>query len=147
MPDFDPADFENALIDQLRANGGEVVEGPLKGHPLIVLTSTGAKSGQPRRAILTFSRDGDDYIVAGTAGGSPTVPSWVPNLQAHPHVALEAEGRTFEGDATVVADDSERKRLWDQHVERLPWFGAYPEQAKRVIPVIRLTPTNGSKSG
>jgi deazaflavin-dependent oxidoreductase (nitroreductase family) len=146
MTQFDPAAWENALIEHMRANGGEVTEGPLAGHPLLVLTSTGAKSGQPRRAILTYSRDGDDYVVAGTAGGSPTVPSWVANVAAHPHATIETGARTFEIDARVVTDDAERQRLWDRHVERLPWFGEYPEKSGRVIPVIRLTPSNGSTS-
>jgi deazaflavin-dependent oxidoreductase (nitroreductase family) len=147
MTDFDPAAWENALIDHMRAHDGEVKDGPLAGHPLLVLSSTGAKSGQPRRAILTYSRDGDDYIVAGTAGGAPTVPGWVPNLVAHPHASIETGGQTFEIDARVVRDDAERQRLWDQHVARLPWFAEYPEKADRVIPVIRLTPANGSSAG
>lgn len=140
MPDFDPADFENALIEDMRAHDGAVTQGPLAGHPLLVLTSTGAKSGQRRRAILTFSRDGDDYIVAGTGGGAPTQPSWLPNLRAHPHVAIEAENRTFEADARIVVGD-ERDRLWERHVAALPHFAAYPKTANRVIPVVRLTPT------
>jgi len=70
MPDFDPIEFENSLIQQMRANDGKVTSGPLAGHPLLVLSSSGAKTNEPRRAILTFSRDNGDYIVAGTAGGS-----------------------------------------------------------------------------
>ena len=74
--------FENAMIDEMRANGGKVVTGPLAGQSLLILHSIGAKSGQERRAILTWSRDGGDYVVAGTAGGSPTTPAWVHNLEA-----------------------------------------------------------------
>ena len=62
--------WEEALIADLRANGGRASQGPLKGHPIIVMYSTGAKSGERRRSILTISRDGDAYVVAGTAGGS-----------------------------------------------------------------------------
>jgi len=91
------------------------------------------------RAILTFSRDSGDYIVAGTAGGSPTTPAWVSNLRHHPEVTVEAENRTFPATATIV-DANERDRLWDQHVARLPWFADYPTQSGRTIPVIRLTP-------
>jgi hypothetical protein len=80
----DAAAWEAALIADMRANGGRVTQGPLAGHPLLILTSTGAKSGQPRTAILTYHLDGDDYLVAGTAGGSPTTPAWVHNFVAEP---------------------------------------------------------------
>ncbi|MDO8483446.1 MAG: nitroreductase/quinone reductase family protein [Candidatus Limnocylindrales bacterium] len=72
MSDWDPAAFENALIDDMRAHGGAVTTWPLSGDPLLIMISTGAKTGEPRRALPTFSRDGTDYIVAGSAGGSPT---------------------------------------------------------------------------
>ena len=132
-------EFEQALIEEMRAHDGAVTTGPLAGHPLLVLSSSGAKTNEPRRAILTFSRDQGDYIVAGTAGGSPTTPAWVYNLREHPAVEIEAENRTFGATARVV-DGEERDRLWDQHVARLPHFAEYPEKARRVIPIIRITP-------
>jgi deazaflavin-dependent oxidoreductase (nitroreductase family) len=139
MSDFEPNAFEQKLIADMRAHGGEVTSGPLKGHPLLIMTSTGAKSGEPRRAILTFTRDGDDYIVAGTAGGSPTTPAWVHNLRDHPQVEVEVQTRTVPATATIV-DGAERDRLWDRHVEQLPWFAEYPKTAGRVIPMVRITP-------
>ncbi len=135
----DPKAWEDQLIAEMRANGGKVTQGPLAGHPLMVMTSKGAKSGEPRRAILTYSRDGDDFVVAGTAGGSPTTPNWVYNLEADPHASIEADNATFGATATVIKDGPERDRLWAQHVETLPWFAPYPEQSGRVIPVIRLS--------
>jgi deazaflavin-dependent oxidoreductase (nitroreductase family) len=140
MPDDAGNSWEDTLIADIRANGGRPSSGPLKGHPLLIMISTGAKSGQPRRAILTWSRDGDDYIVAGTKGGSPTEPLWVENLRVQPAVSLEVAGREFAAVATVLSDGAERDRLWDQHVAALPWFGPYPAKTDRVIPVIRLTP-------
>lgn len=140
MSDFDPKAFEDALIAQMRANDGKVTSGPLEGHPLLVMTSSGAKTSEPRRAILTFSRDNGDFIVAGTAGGSPTAPAWIANLREHPEVQIEAENRTVPAIATVVHDGDERDRLWEQHVERLPWFAEYPDKVRRVIPMVRLTP-------
>lgn len=139
MTDWDPKAFENALIDDMRAHDGNVTSGPLAGHPLLVMTSKGAKTGTERRAILTFSRDGGDYVVAGSASGAPTDPDWLHNVQANPDVAIEAENKRFAATATVV-DNEERNRLWEQHVEALPHFAEYPEQAGRVIPVVRLTP-------
>ena len=143
MTEFDPASFDDALIADMRANDGKVTTGPLAGHPLLVLTSDGARSGEPRRAILTWTRDGDDYVVAGTAGGSPTTPAWVHNLKADPDVTIEVETRTVPARATVIEDGPERDRLWDQHVAGLPWFADYPSQTGRTIPIVRLTPAEG----
>ena len=132
--------FENAMIEEMRANGGAVVTGPLAGHPLLILNSIGAKTGEKRRAILTYSRDAGDYIVAGTAGGSPTTPAWVHNLEAHGDVTIEVATKVSDASTRVIASGAERDRLWDQHVAVLPNFAAYPEQSGRVIPMVRITP-------
>jgi deazaflavin-dependent oxidoreductase (nitroreductase family) len=139
MVDASAAAWEDQLIAEMRANGGKVTQGPLAGHPLMIMTSKGAKSGEERRAILTFSRDGDDYIAAGTAGGSPTTPAWVHNVEANPTVGIEANNETFDAKAQVITSGPERDRLWAQHVKTLPWFADYPEQSGRVIPVVRLS--------
>lgn len=139
MTDFDPVAFENALIDDMRANNGAVTTGPLAGTTLLVLNSKGAKTGKPRRAILTFSRDGAEYVIAGSASGSPKDPAWLANLEADPKVTFEADGRTFEATASV-ADAADRDRLWDQHVAAHPNFAEYPAQTGRVIPIVRLSP-------
>lgn len=99
----------------------------------------GAKSGERRRAILTYSRDGDDYVVAGTDNGAPRDPAWLANVRADPDVTIEIGRRSFEALASV-AEGEERVRLWDQHVARLPWFADYPAQAGRRIPMVRLSP-------
>ena len=135
--------FEDALIADMRAHGGAVTTGPLAGHPLMVVTSRGAKTGEPRRAILTYTRDAGDYVVAGTAGGSPTTPSWVHNIMADPRITVEVGNRTYDATATLV-DDAERGRLWERHVAALPHFGEYPEKAGRVIPMVRITLAGGS---
>ena len=141
MTDWDPEAFENALIADMQANCGRVTSGPLAGHPLLVMTSTGARMGQTRRAVLTFSREGADYVIAGTASGAPTDPDWVANVQANPRVEVEAEDRTF-GATASVAEGAERDPLWAQHVEALPWFADYPEAVGRVIPMVRITPSD-----
>jgi deazaflavin-dependent oxidoreductase (nitroreductase family) len=135
--------WEEALIADLRANGGRPSQGPLKGHPIIVMYSTGARSGERRRSILTTSRDGEAYVVAGTAGGSASTPSWVANLEAHPDVEFELGDQTYTGRAEVFRDGTERDRLWDAHVALLPHFAAYPEQTGRVIPMARIVKTEG----
>jgi deazaflavin-dependent oxidoreductase (nitroreductase family) len=132
--------FEDQLIAEMRSNDGKVVSGPLAGHPLLIMTSRGAKTGEPRRAILTYHRDGDDYVVAGTASGSTSDPDWLHNLQADPKITIEAQNEQFSATATIV-EGSDRDRLWDDHVTALPWFADYPAQTGRVIPMIRLTPS------
>ena len=141
MPETAVNPWEEQLIADVRANGGRPSQGPLKGHPLLLMWSIGAKSGQERRSILTYSRDGDDYIVAGTKSGAPDDPFWVANVEAQPRVRVEAANDTFDADATVYREGPERDRLWDQHVAALPHFGKYEAQVagKRTIPVIRLT--------
>jgi deazaflavin-dependent oxidoreductase (nitroreductase family) len=132
--------WEEDLIADLRANGGRPTGGPLAGHPLMLMYSTGARSGLRRRSILTYSRDGEDYVVAGTNGGGTTQPAWLANIEANPAVELEVANETVTATAHVTTGD-ERARLWEQHVAALPWFGTYPEQVGgREIPVIRLVP-------
>lgn len=131
--------FADRVIADMRAHGGAVTTGPLAGHPLLILTALGATSGQPRRALLTWSRDGGDYIVAGTDGGAPTDPAWVRNVATHPDVTLEVDDRTLPAIASLV-EGPDRERLWRAHVAALPWFAGYPAKAGRDIPVIRLRP-------
>ena len=132
--------WEEALIADMRANGGRPTSGPLEGHPLMLLYSTGAKSGQRRRSILTYSQQDGEYVVAGTAGGSKVDPAWVANLRANPQVEIEIGDRTFSGEAVLLEGaGEERERLWNEHVAQLPWFGDYPEQVGgRPIPMARL---------
>lgn len=131
--------WEEALIADLRANGGMPSQGPLAGHPLMLMYSTGAKTGERRRSILTYSRDGDAYVVAGTASGSKTNPAWIANVAADPHVGVEIANEEFDATA-AIAEGAERDRLWAEHVEQLPWFADYPAQVGgRVIPMVRLT--------
>lgn len=141
MTDWDPVAFEEGLIADMRANGGAVTKGPLAGRPVLIMTSTGAKTGESRRALLNFTRDSGDYVVAGSKNGDPSDPSWLHNLRADPDVAVEAEGRTFRARASV-ADGADLHRLWDQHVAALPNFADYPEKAGREIPMVRLTPVD-----
>ena len=137
---FDAAAFEEQLIADMRANGGRPSGGPLAGQPILLLFSTGARTGERRRSILSYSLDGDALVVAGTASGSKVDPAWVANAAKNPDVEVEAGNETYRATATVHRDGPERDRLWNQHVGQLPWFGDYPCQVGgRVIPVVRLT--------
>lgn len=133
--------WEEQLIADVRANGGRPSQGPLAGQPLMLLYSTGAKSGERRRSIVTYSSDPDGYVIAGTNGGNPEkAPSWLANITAEPNVELEIANAIVQATAREVTGD-ERDRLWAQHVDQLPHFGKYPAQITgRTIPVVRLTP-------
>jgi len=132
--------WEDQLIADLKAHGGRPSSGPLAGQPLVIMYSTGSKSGQRRRSILTYSKDGDDLVVAGTNRGMEQDPAWIANVRADPNVTLELGDKTVEATAKPV-EGAERDRLWASHVEQLPWFGKYEEQVTaRQIPVVKLTP-------
>jgi deazaflavin-dependent oxidoreductase (nitroreductase family) len=109
----------------------------MAGRPLMILTTTGAKSGEPREAIVTYTRDGDAYVIAASKSGAPTNPAWFYNILANPTVTVEADGAKFEAHATVT-DGAERQRLWDQHSDERPEFKEYPKITTRVIPMITL---------
>jgi deazaflavin-dependent oxidoreductase (nitroreductase family) len=131
------ADWNRQLIATLRENNGEVPDGPMAGRPLLILTTKGAKTGQPREAVLTFTRDDGRYVVAASAAGAPTDPDWYRNILANPAVQVEAKGETFNATASV-APPGERERLWQQHVNERPEFADYPEKSGRTIPVVTL---------
>src|SRR5512135_2336880 len=104
-----PASWEETLIADLRANGGRPSRGPLAGHPILLMWSTGATSGLERRAILTYSRDGEDLVVA-SASGADHDPAWIANVRKQPRVRLEVAGETFDATAAVEASGPERDR-------------------------------------
>jgi deazaflavin-dependent oxidoreductase (nitroreductase family) len=137
---FDANSWEDQLIADMRANGGRPSQGPLAGEPLLILYTTGAKSGQRRRSIVNYHVEGDDYYVAGTKGGAPTNPSWIANIEANPDVTIEVANKELEASATVLTG-AERDRAWDEHVVNAPKFGEYPAKVTtRTIPMVRISP-------
>jgi deazaflavin-dependent oxidoreductase (nitroreductase family) len=133
---MDYAEMTRIMTEDIRQHG-EVTQGPMKGKPLMVLTTTGARTGLARTSIVTYSRDGDRYAIAASKGGAPTHPAWFHNLVANPEVTVETGGETFTARATVTGG-SQRDQLWDRHVALLPEFGEYPKKTDRVIPMILL---------
>jgi deazaflavin-dependent oxidoreductase (nitroreductase family) len=141
MTDADPrtayAAMTAALIADFRAHHGEVTAGPFAGRRLLLLTTTGAMSGQPRLAPLVYTLDGDRYVVVASKGGAPSHPAWYLNLVANPAVTVEVGGETFPARA-VVTGGAERERLFAAHAAANPTFTDYQRRTTRVLPVVVL---------
>jgi deazaflavin-dependent oxidoreductase (nitroreductase family) len=130
--------FNQTVIDEFRANGGET-SGPFAGAPLLLLNSTGAKSGEVRTSPVVHTRDGERYIIIASKAGADTNPSWYHNLVANPRATIEVGADTIPVEATVAEGD-ERTRLYDAQAALMPNFSEYAEKTTRVIPVLILTP-------
>jgi len=131
------AAMTEALIVDVRAHHGEVTSGPFAGRPVLLLTTTGAKTGQPRLTPVVYTRDGDRYVIVASKGGSPTHPAWYGNLEANPIVTAEVGGERFKARAIVV-EGAERDRLYAAHAAAYPQFNDYQQRTSRVIPVVLL---------
>jgi deazaflavin-dependent oxidoreductase (nitroreductase family) len=109
------------------------------GAPILLLTTTGRKSGEARTSALIFGRDGDDLLLVASQGGAPTHPNWYHNLNANPDVEVQVQGDVFRATART-ADDDEKARLWSIMTDVWPNYDAYQERTDRAIPVVVLTP-------
>ena len=130
-------DVNRQVIAEFRANQGRVLTGRFAGSTLLLLTTTGAKSGATRVNPMMFVRDGDRYIVFASKRGAPTNPDWYHNLVAHADVTVEAGGERFAARATVTSGE-ERRRIWEQSVRRHPLLAGLQARTKRQLPVIAL---------
>ena len=130
-------EFNRGIADEFRTSQGTSA-GRFTNRPLLLLTTTGARTGQPRTVPLVYSRDGDRLVVLASKGGEPTNPDWYHNLLANPAVTVELPGETFRAIASIAAG-AERRRLFDQHAAEMPFFRDYERTAPRQIPVVVLT--------
>ncbi len=124
-----------AVIADFRANGGQVTKGRLAGANLLLLTTIGAKSGQPRTAPLGYTRDGDRYVVVSSNSGGSEHSTWYGNVLADPNVTVEVGTDRFAAVARVTEGD-ELRRLLDAHIAAIPQFGIYETMTERVLPVV-----------
>lgn len=129
-------DFNQTVITEFRANGGKV-SGPFANMSLLLLTTIGAKSGQPRIAPLAYTTDGDHFIIIASKAGAPTNPDWYYNLLANPTVTVEIGQERFQARA-AIAEGQERERLYAQMGAQLPQFLEYQHKTSRQIPVVVL---------
>ena len=136
MPDMN--DFNQAIIEEFRANDGKV-GGPFEGAPVLLLTSTGARSGERRTTPVMYLPDGERMVIFPSKGGAPTNPAWYHNLVANPSATVEVGADTVDVDATVTSG-ADRRRLFDRQAELYPQFKDYAEKTSREIPVVALSP-------
>jgi len=132
----DMQDYNQRMIEDFRASRSKNGV-PLNGRPMLLLTTTGAKSGQRRTTPVMYIPDGERVLVIASNAGAPSHPDWYRNLVAHPEVTVEVGSETFEG-AAVVAEGSERQRLWSRIVELYPFFADHQAKITRQIPVVVL---------
>ena len=128
--------WNEKIIAEFRANGGRV-GGPFEGSPMVLVTSTGARTGKPHTTPLMYLPDGDRVVVFASKGGAPTNPQWFNNVVANPKVRAEVGTESFEANA-VVAEGEERDRLFEEQKRRYPQFGEYETKTTRKIPVVIL---------
>ena len=107
--------------------------------PILILTTTGRKSGEPRLRPLIFSEDDGRYVVVASQGGRPTHPDWYLNLTSNPDVHVQIKGGRFPARART-AGDAERERLWRQMAQIWPPYDDYQQKTERRIPVVVLEP-------
>ena len=125
--------MNDPVIAEFRAKGGTVTG---RRWPVLLLTTIGAKSGQPHVTPLNYTTDGERLVVIASKGGSPTHPDWYHNLLAHPEVTIELGEETFRARATPTAEP-ERTRLFGQQAAQQPFFDGYRKRVTtRDIPVI-----------
>ncbi|MGW4770283.1 nitroreductase family deazaflavin-dependent oxidoreductase [Nocardia sp. NPDC004278] len=133
-------DWNKNIIEEFRTNNGKV-GGPFEGKDLLLLTTTGAKSGLPRTNPTAYIRDGDRLVIIASKGGAPGNPDWYHNLLANPKVKLEIGTETIEATATPITSGPERDRLYAAMVAAMPGFAEYETRTSRVIPVVALQPS------
>jgi deazaflavin-dependent oxidoreductase (nitroreductase family) len=131
-------DFNRKVIEEFRANEGKV-GGPFEGAPVLLLTSTGAKSGQQRTTPVVFQKDGERMVIFASKAGAPENPAWYHNLVANPTATVEVGPDTVEVEA-IVAEGDERERLFSRQKELMPQFAEYEQKTTRQIPVVALQP-------
>ena len=129
-------DWNQSIIEEFRANAGKV-GGRFEGVPVLLLHTTGAKTGQPRVNPVAYQPDGDRLVVFASYAGAPTNPAWFHNLVAGGPASVEVGTERFPVTARVTEGD-ERERYWSKQKEDLPGFAEYERKTTRQIPVVVL---------
>jgi len=134
----DVNDWNTKIIEEFRSNKGKV-GGQFEGAPLLLLHSTGAKSGEERVNPIMYQQVGSDMAVFASKAGAPTNPDWYHNLKANPRATVEVGTDTVQVTARVAEAD-ERDRIWTKQQADYPGFADYEKATTREIPVVILSP-------
>jgi deazaflavin-dependent oxidoreductase (nitroreductase family) len=129
--------FNKGLIDEFRANCGKVVTGQFAGADLLLLSTTGARSGQTRVSPLAYFRIDGKLIIIGSFAGAPVNPAWVHNLRANPRARVEVGTDAFDVTARELPA-AERDALFEKVAAAAPGFADYQSKTDRVIPLVEL---------
>ena len=133
-------DFNQRIIEEFRANHGKV-GGQFANAPLLLLTTTGAKSGRAITKPLAYTKDADRIVLIASFAGAPKNPAWFNNLAANPVVTVELGAERFQARAKFVSGQ-ERQRLYDNQAKVMPIFNDYQKKTTRQIPVVVLEKIN-----
>lgn len=128
--------WNRQIVEEFRAKGGKV-SGPFAGSPLLLLDTTGAKSGQPRTHPLVYYREGGRLFIFATKAGAPTNPDWYHNIIAHPDVTVEIGTEKYPATGVVLAEE-ERARIYSKQAAASERFAVYERTTTRKIPVVEL---------
>ncbi len=131
--------WNESVIAEFRANAGKV-GGRFEGRTLLLLHSTGAKSGEARINPLAYTRDGEHLLVIASKAGAPTNPDWFYNVKANPEVTVEVGTETLTARAIAVTEEPERSQLYAKMVAVHPGFADYEGKTVRKIPIVVLAP-------
>jgi deazaflavin-dependent oxidoreductase (nitroreductase family) len=131
--------FVATHVALFRATGGRIGSS-MRGGKVLLLTTTGNKSGKPRTVpVMQFDDQGRRFVI-GSFAGAPKDPAWIKNLRKTPRVGVEVPGRRYDAQTKLLAGE-ERERIWKKVVEAAPGFAAYEKKAQgREIPVVELVP-------
>lgn len=129
-----------AHVALYRASRGRVGGRIRKGAPVLLLTTTGRKTGKTRTTPLLYLEQRGAYVVVASAGGARSHPAWYLNLQSSPAAAIQVGGRRFAIRAETAGHD-DRSRLWPQLTQMWPQYDDYQAKTKREIPVVILAPS------
>lgn len=130
-------DFNRAIVEEFRANGGKV-GGPFEGGTLLLLHTTGAKSGKTRLSPLAYLTIDGKMLIVGSYAGAPKDPAWVHNLRATPRAYIELGTEAYDVEVRELPDD-ERDATYPKLTEAAPVFAEYQANTTRAIPLFELT--------
>ena len=129
--------FGEEHVRRYRETGGEVGHTWKNGSKILLLTTKGRSTGEPRTAPLIYQNDGDRYVIVASKGGAPQHPGWYRNLSKDPEVEVQVKDEVFPARART-AEGGERDRLWRLAAEQWPDYDRYQKRTDREIPVVVL---------